>query len=169
MAAIAVGEREIVLQRDGAVVKAERFLEFALVEQRNAEIAQRAGIIGIERDGAATGFDRLVDAGGEPAHLAEIGMIKRHVRISRDSAAQMIDRLGGLARLVGDNAEHVRGLGIVRLGSGGATRQLVGVGQKSMAALLLGERHKCCVCLGLSHGRLDYHAALRLAKIGRRL
>ncbi len=38
-----------------------------------------------------------------------------------------------------DDAEHVRGLGIVRLGGGGAARQFVGVGQKTVAALLLGE------------------------------
>ena len=129
-------------QRDRAVVKAERLVELTLVEQRDAEIAQRAGVIGIDLDGAAAGGDRFVDAAGKPAHLAEIGVVERNVRFDGDGAADVIDRLGGLARLMRDDAEHVRRLGIVGLGGGGAARQLVGVGQKTVPALLFGENER---------------------------
>jgi hypothetical protein len=66
-------------------------------------------------------------------------MVERHVRLDRDGAAQMTDRFRGLARLVRDNALHVRDLGIVRLGRGRPARQIVGIGQEAMAALLLGK------------------------------
>ena len=120
----------------------QRFLELALVEQRDAEIAERAGIIGVELDRAAAGGDRLVDAAGEPAHFAEIGVVERDIRLDRDGAAQMLDRLAELARLMRDDAEHVRGLGVVRLGGDGAPGQFVGVGEKAVAALLLGENER---------------------------
>ena len=96
-------------------------------------------LFGIDLDRASAGGDGFVDAAGKPAHLAEIGVIKRHVRLDRDGAAQMLDRLAELARLMGDDAEHVRGFGIVRLGGGGAPGEFVGVGQETVAALLLGE------------------------------
>ena len=75
----------------------------------------RAGIVGIELERAAAGGDRFVDAAGEPAHLAEIGVIERDIRLDRDGAAQMLDRFVELAGLMRDDAEHVRGLGVVRL------------------------------------------------------
>ena len=74
---------EIFLYGDGAIVMLERLLELALVEQRDAEIAQRARIIGIDLERAAPGGDRLVDAAGEAAHLAEIGVIERNVRLDQ--------------------------------------------------------------------------------------
>ena len=118
---------EIFLNRDGAVVMLERLLEFALVEQRDAEIAERARLIGIDFERAAAGGDRLVGVAGEAAHFAEIGVIERHVGCQRNGAAQMLDRLVEFARLMRDQAEHVRGLGVVRFGLGGAAREFVGI------------------------------------------
>ena len=80
---------------------------------------------------AAAGGDRLVGAAGEAAHLAEIGVVERNVRRDRDGAAHMLDRLVELAGLMRDDAEHVRGLGVVRLCRGGAAGEFVGVGRES--------------------------------------
>ena len=66
-------------------------------------------------------------------------MIERDIGVDRDGAAQMLDRFGELAGLMRDDAEHVRGFGVVRLGGGGAAGEFVGIGQKTVAALLLGE------------------------------
>ena len=119
----------------------ERLFELALIEQRDADIAVRAGIVRIELERAAAGGDRLVDASGEPAHFAEIGVIERDVGGDRDGAAHMLDRFGELAGLMRDDAEHVHGFGVVRSRRDGGAGQLVGVGQKAVPALLL--RREC--------------------------
>ena len=54
----------------------------------------------------------------------------------------MIDRFADLAGLVRDDAEHVHGFGVVRLGAGCAPRQIVGVGEETVAALLFGENER---------------------------
>ena len=131
---------EVGIERDGAVVIAERLLELALIEQRDAEIAQRVRIIGVDLERAAAGGDRLVGAAGEAAHLAEIGVVERDVRLDGDGAAHVLDRLAELAGLMRDDAEHVHGLGVVRLRRRGAAGEFVGVGEEAVAALLLGER-----------------------------
>src|SRR5262249_7250218 len=82
---------------------------------------------------------RRVGAAGEPAHLAEIGVIKRDLVLELGGAAHMLDRLGELARLMQQYAEHVPGLGIVRLGRDDAAHDVVGIGDEPVPALLLGE------------------------------
>jgi len=77
---------EIGLHGDGALVMRQRFAEFALVEQGDAEIALRPGIVGIDLDRSLSLDNRLVDATGEAAHLAEIGMVERHIGPQRDGA-----------------------------------------------------------------------------------
>ncbi len=68
----------------------------------------------------------------------------------------MLDRLVELAGLMRDDAEHVRGLGVVRLGCGGAAGELVGIGQKAVAALLLGKNERLAgtsiACAGAATG-----------------
>ena len=54
-------------------------------------------------------------------------MIERDIRFDGDGAANVIDRFGSLAGLVRDDAEHMRRLGIVGIGGGGAAGQLVGI------------------------------------------
>ena len=66
-------------------------------------------------------------------------MVERNVRLDRDGAAHVLDRLAELAGLMGDDAEHVHGLGVVRLCRGGAAGELVGIGQEAVAAFLLGD------------------------------
>ena len=140
IAAITVRLGKAVVERDGAVIELQCLFEFALIEQGNAEVAQGARIVRIDFQRAPAGRDRFVDASGEPAHLAEIGVIERNVRLDGDRAANMLDRFAELAGLMGDDAEHVLGLGVIRRGSGGAPRQVVGVGQKSVPSFLFGKK-----------------------------
>ncbi len=99
---------------------------------------------------------------GKPAHFAEIGVIQRNVRLDGNGAAQVFDRVGGLARLVRDDAEHVFRFGIVRIGGGRAPRQFLGIGQKPMAALLFGENERLTRGDGLRRRRWRVRGLRRL-------
>ncbi|WP_245321448.1 hypothetical protein [Bradyrhizobium sp. NAS96.2] len=140
--AIAVSLHEMGLQRDGAFVQRERLLELALIEQGDAEIAVGAGIARIKRDGAAARRNGFVDAAGKSAHFTQIGVIERNIRIDRYRLLYVCDGIGQFAGLVRNDAEHVGSFGIVGLGFNRAARQLVCIGQKSVAALLFGDNER---------------------------
>jgi hypothetical protein len=71
----------------------QRLFEFALLEQRDADVAVRVGVVRVERDGAAAGGDRLVDFTGEALHFTDIGMIDGDAGVDRDGAVQVFDCL----------------------------------------------------------------------------
>src|ERR1700761_3674007 len=111
--------RKISLDSDGTIIIGERLFEFGLVEQRNTEVAERAGVAWIKLDRPAASGTRLLDPASEAVHLSEISVVKRHVGLERRGATNMRDGFIEIARLMRDNAEHVRGLRIIRLRSGG--------------------------------------------------
>ena len=84
---------EIRIERDRAVVAAERLLVLLLLVERDAEIAQCAGVIGIDRKRAARLLGGPIGPAGEAIHLAEIGAVERDPAVDLGCARDVLDRL----------------------------------------------------------------------------
>jgi hypothetical protein len=139
VAEAAMGQREIRLERDGATMTRSGLVEFLQLVQGDAEIGESLWIIGFQRDRAPAFCDRLVDTARQPAHLAQIGMVERHVGRELRRPPQVRDGIAEPPRLVGDNAEQMDGVRLVRLCRQDAVAQRLRLGKPAGTAVLLGQ------------------------------
>jgi hypothetical protein len=124
-------------QLDGAAMARRRVLVFLPLVMRDADIAQRLGILGIERDRFLPVLERQIGPPGEAVHLAEIGLEERHLRREFDRPLHMLDRLGELAALMEDDAEEMDRRRLYRFRGEELLEQRLGLIEPTGAAMLL--------------------------------
>lgn len=112
---IVVRVRIIGAQRQRALERRPRLVPPALLVQRMAEPMKRRGILRGERHGLAAVLDRLVVTADRLIGHGDVGVKIRQLRIECDRPADQLDRGRVPAGLVGDDAEEMQAVGVVRI------------------------------------------------------
>ena len=86
------------------------------LEEKAGEVVVAFGVVGLESEGVAIGGDGVVQfaLGGED--LAEVGVVGGDGGAEGDGLADEVFGGGVLIGLVGEDAEHVEGVGVAGVG-----------------------------------------------------
>jgi hypothetical protein len=142
VAEIAVCPREIRFEGDGTGVALGGLRVSLLLVKRDAEIAERFGIVGLKRERAPGFGDRELRMSGEPMHFAEIGTVEGDLGGERDRAAKVIDRFREPAVLVGRQRQQVEGDRLGGPGRQDVAAERLRLAQAAGAKILLGKRER---------------------------
>jgi len=113
-ATVAEGIGVIGPQPDGAFVQSDRLFAEANVQERIAEIGQGDRTIRLQRDGLLLACPGVLEFLEVEIHGAEIAMGVRRARIERNRALEQFLRLLKPPALIGAQAEHMRGVEMIR-------------------------------------------------------
>ena len=151
------------LETNGVAISDDRLVDQSAKTQSDAQIVMGLRIIGFEPDGGAISSDGFVGKPFVPQRIAQIVVIMGDVRIDRDRSLDQIDAGVQSPGLVGDHAEQVQRIGMIRLLIQHPAIDFLGLGKSSRPMVLDGQLHRL-IDRELSHprfpaflGRLKYN------------
>ncbi len=102
-------------ETDGLAIGVGRLAEFLERDERSGEVEIGRGIVAVQRHGAAVVNGRLLEVGERVMGRAQIVVIAGIIALELDRLADQHDRVLVTALVMGDDAEIVQRLRIVRL------------------------------------------------------